>query len=97
MRVDVRLAGALRPHARGVAVVAVAVPDEAATLRAVLDALAQDYPAIDWRIRNELGALRPHVNLFIGEEPARDHGGLDATVPDGATVIVLPAVSGGGQ
>jgi len=33
--------------------------------------------------------------VFVGEENSRFIGGLDAPVPDGSTLLILPAVSGG--
>jgi molybdopterin converting factor small subunit len=43
----------------------------------------------------EQGEVRPHVNVFVGEENSRFIGGLSAPVPDGSIVTILPAVSGG--
>lgn len=90
----VRLAAALRPHAGGVACVEVDVPAPA-TVGAVVDALAAAHPAVGRRIRDEAGALRRHVNLFVGQDNARDVDGEDTVVPEGTEVSVLPAVSGG--
>jgi molybdopterin converting factor small subunit len=36
--------------------------------------------------------LRPHINVFVDGQPAD----LSTPVADGATVHVIPAVSGGG-
>lgn len=62
---------------------------------ALLDALAERHPALARRVRDESGALRQHVKLFIGADDVRDLGGTEAVVPVGAEVWVLPAVSGG--
>jgi molybdopterin converting factor small subunit len=94
LTVVVRLATVLRSHAGGEGRLELDVP-ETATLRDVLDALAGAHPAVGRRIRDEAGALRRHVNVFVGPDNARDLGGLDATVPRGAEVSVLAAVSGG--
>ncbi len=51
------------------------------------------HPAVGRRIRDEAGAVRRHVNVFIGDEKVRDLE--DTAVPEGAEVTVLPAVSGG--
>jgi sulfur-carrier protein len=92
--VVVRLATALRTHAAGEGRLEVDVPG-AATLRDVLDAVAAAHPAVGRRVRDEAGALRRHVNVFVGADNARDLGGLDAPVSEGAEVSVLAAVSGG--
>ncbi len=95
-RVPVRLPGALRERAGGAARVTVVLPGGGSpTVGAVLDGLARDHPGVGWRIRDERGGLRPHVNVFVGEDSIRDLGGLDATVPPGTQLTVLPAVSGG--
>jgi len=88
----VRLAAGLRPHAGGAASVDVDVPAPV-TIDAVLDALAECHPAVGRRIRDEAGALRPHVNVFVGPDNIRDLD--DSGVPEGAEITVLPAVSGG--
>lgn len=96
MRAVVRLPSALRAHSGGQADVQVEVgTGPPVTLAAVLDALARSQPAVERRIRDERGALRRHVNLFIGAEDVRTRGGLEAPVGDGDEVLVLAAVSGG--
>ena len=89
-----RLAAGLRPHAGGASFVEldVAAP---ATIGAVIDALAAAHPAVGRRLRDEAGALRRHVNVFVGPDNARDLDGPATVVPEGTEVSVLPAVSGG--
>lgn len=94
LRVTVRLASPLRPHAGGAAVVTF-VLDPPVTVAAVLGALAQAHPAVGRRLRDEAGRLRPHVNVFVGSVNARDLDGTGTVVPEGAEVSVLPAISGG--
>jgi molybdopterin converting factor small subunit len=84
----------LRTHAAGEGRLELDVAGPA-TLRDVLDAVAATSPAVGRRIRDEAGALRRHVNVFVGPDNARDLGGLDAPVAEGAEVSVLAAVSGG--
>ena len=47
------------------------------TVRRTLDALARSHPALERRVRDELGAVRVHVNLFVGADNVRDLDGLD--------------------
>ena len=89
-----RLASGLRVHAGGESSVDVDVP-EPATVGAVLDAIAAAHPAVGRRVRDEAGALRPHVNVFVGPDNFRDLDDVDTVVPDGAEVAILAAVSGG--
>ena len=95
MTVEVRLAGALRPHAGGAATVQVDLAGAAPTVRDMLDGLERDHPGLVGRIRDERGRIRRHVNVFLGVEHCRELGGLEAPVPAGAPVSILPAVSGG--
>jgi sulfur-carrier protein len=90
LNVVVRLATALRPHADGASSVDVDVVAPA-TVGDVIDAVAAAYPGVGRRIRDEAGALRRHVNVFVGSDKAA----ADTSVPEGAELTVLPAVSGG--
>ncbi|HEX7276996.1 MAG TPA: hypothetical protein VF244_06435 [Acidimicrobiales bacterium] len=91
LKVVVRLAAALRPHADGAASLDFDLPPPV-TVGAVVDAVTAAHPAVGRRIRDEAGSLRRHVNVFVGSEKA---AGLQAPVPEGADLTVLPAISGG--
>jgi molybdopterin converting factor small subunit len=92
-RVVIHLATALRPYAgdRGQLEVSAA----GGTVGAVLDALWAACPGVRDRVLTEQGALRSHVNVFVGRESIRFTDGLDTPVPEGAEISILPAVSGG--
>jgi molybdopterin converting factor small subunit len=92
--VRVRLAETLRPHAGG-AGRGELDHGAGATGGQVLDALERLHPAVGRRVRDETGAVRQHVNVFVGSDNVRDLDGLATAVPSGADVSVLPAVSGG--
>ena len=94
MRVVVRLATALRPYAGGEPTVEVDLAPPV-TIGDVLDALAAAHPGVGRRIRDEAGAVRTHVNVFVGADCARDLDGTATVVPEGAELSVLPAISGG--
>ena len=94
MTVRVRLAETLRPHASGAKVVELDMAT-GATVVEVLDALDAVHPAVGRRVRDETGAQRQHVNVFVGPDNVRDLDGLSTVVPVGAEVSILPAVSGG--
>lgn len=93
MAITIELPGALQPHAGGGAVVVIERP--CASVADALAALGARCPGVLDRVMTEQGDLRPHVNVFVGEENSRYHGGLEAPVPDGSTVVILAAVSGG--
>ncbi len=65
------------------------------TVRDALRQLGDHSPGALDRLMNERGELRQHVNVFINEENIRFIDGLDSPVPDGSTVYVLAAISGG--
>ncbi|HZH22740.1 MAG TPA: ubiquitin-like small modifier protein 1 [Geodermatophilus sp.] len=65
------------------------------TLADLLDTLAAVHPALARRIRDESGALRRFVNVYVDGDDVRFAGGLGTPVPDGAVVQVLPSVAGG--
>ncbi len=65
------------------------------TLADLLDALAGRHPTLGRRIRDETGAVRRFVNVYVDGDDVRFTGGLTATVDDGAVVQVLPSVAGG--
>jgi sulfur-carrier protein len=88
------LPGALRQYSGGAASVDLALA-EGATLADLLDALGAEKPALIRRIRDEQGELRRFVNVYVDGEDARRAGGLEAPVPSGAEVLVLPSVAGG--
>ena len=95
-RVTVRLPGALRELVGGQRQVVVDVPAAGPpSVATVLDVLAARHPGLERRIRDETGALREHVNLFVGADNIRDLQRLATEIPSGAELIVLPAVSGG--
>ncbi len=94
MRVEVVLPGVLADLAGGTRHLEVASPG-GSTLADLLDTLAAVHPALARRIRDEAGALRRFVNVYVDGDDVRFTGGLGAPVPDGAVVQVLPSVAGG--
>ena len=93
MTVQVLLPGFLADLAGGSRHVDVDPPG--GTLGDLLDALATAHPLLGRRIRDETGALRRFVNVYVDGDDARFEGGLAMEVKDGAVVQVLPSVAGG--
>lgn len=94
MTIGVRLPTVLRPFAGGAERVEVDAPG-GATVGTVFAQLERDHPALRRRLTDEQGALRRHVNVFLGQDNIRDLAGLDTPLPDGADLLVLPSVAGG--
>lgn len=64
---------------------------DGADVAAVIDALEDRIPGMRDRLVETGPRLRPHINVFVDAQPAD----LDTPVAPGATVHVIPAVSGG--
>jgi molybdopterin converting factor small subunit len=84
--------GMLRAEAGGSARLEVG---DGGTLAAVLDEIRERWPRLERRIRDESGALRRYVNVYVDGEDCRRSGGLATPVPAGAEIQVLPSVAGG--
>ena len=65
------------------------------TVCALLDVLAAEHPVFDRRVRDETGALRRHVNVYVDGEGVGRLAGLQTPVPSGAEVMVVQSVAGG--
>ena len=65
------------------------------TVSAALDSLWKDQPGLRDRILDEQGAVRQHINIFVGEDAIRFADGLATKVPADAEILIVPAVSGG--
>lgn len=72
------------------------LPEPAAgTLEALLDGLRDSHPALERRVRDETGALRRFVNVYLDGVDVRHLRGLATTVVGGQTVEVVQSVAGG--
>ena len=90
MAIEVRIPTILRTYTGGEK----AVTGDGTTLAAVLTDLDTRHPGLRERIVDDKG-LRRFVNVYVNDEDVRFIGGLDASLKDGDTVTVLPAVAGG--
>jgi molybdopterin synthase sulfur carrier subunit len=68
---------------------------EAATVAEVVAALDARYPGLGSFLVDERGALRKHVNIFIGGSLIRDRQTLSDAVPPDGELYVIQALSGG--
>ena len=62
------------------------------TVAEVLDDLERRFPGIRFRVVDEQGAVRPHMRLFVGEEPVTS---LQRRLGERDELHVLGALSGG--
>ncbi len=87
---QIRIPPVLRNEAAGNRTVTV----EAATVRDALAALVTEYPALRERVLEGDG-VPSFLNVFVDGEDMRLLQGLDTTVSESSTVLLLPAVAGG--
>ena len=66
------------------------------TVRDLLDDLMSRFPALRKQIVDD-DDIAPFVNVYVEGEDVRTLDGLDTPVREGSTVILLPAMAGGGQ
>ena len=91
MPISLRMPPVLRPQVGGARQVEVT----GATLREALEDLFTQFPAVRDQIVDAEGQINRFVNVYVSNEDVRLGQGLDTPVPDGSTVIVLPAMAGG--
>ena len=65
------------------------------TVRELLADLGERFPALGRQVL-EHGGLAPFVNVYLDNEDVRTLDGLDTPVRESSTVILLPAMAGGG-
>ena len=65
------------------------------TVGQALEQLWQMHLGLRDRVLNELGEVRPHVNVFLNDENIRRKEVLDTKLTDGSEITILPSVSGG--
>jgi molybdopterin converting factor small subunit len=91
--VELLLPGALADVAGGQRRLLVDPPPE--SVAALLDAVALTHPALERRVRDETGALRRYVNVYVDGEDVRALDGVTTPLRPGSQVHVLPSVAGG--
>lgn len=91
MSIRVRIPTPLRAATDGTAELSL----DADNVERVLSALEARYPAIKGRLRDETGALRRFVNLYVNGEDVRFKDGLETSLRSGDELSIIPAVAGG--
>jgi molybdopterin synthase sulfur carrier subunit len=82
----------LRSYCDGAAAVIVSCRGNSATLSDLLAGLDSAHPGIRFRMQDEQGKLRPHIQVFINAAVQRDPS---AILPPHADVMIVAALSGG--
>ena len=91
MAVTVRLPGSLRDAVGGTTKIAAT----GATVEEVIADIERRHPGFRALVVDDAGRIKTYVNVYVGAEDARAHGGLAAPVRDGSEVMLIPAMAGG--
>jgi molybdopterin synthase sulfur carrier subunit len=67
-----------------------------ATVGEVLSSLADEHPDTREQLFSDGGELNRFVNVYLNDEDVRVLDGLDTGVSESDTVVILPAMAGGG-
>jgi molybdopterin converting factor small subunit len=92
--ISVVLPSVLQPLAGGQSLLT-APADGTVTVGRVLDSVTGDYPVLARRLRDETGALRRYVNIYVNGDEVRRLQGLDTEVAAGQEVLIIQSVAGG--
>ncbi len=87
----VRIPPVLRPQTGG----QTEVDASGANVGEVLRALTAEHPATEEQLFGPEGDLNRYVNVYLNDEDVRVLQGLETTVSDSDTVVILPAMAGG--
>lgn len=88
---SLRIPTPLRAYTAGQSEIAV----QGATAGEALDDLIAQHPALRPHLFNGDGALRPFVNLFLGEENISELGGLETPLRADDRLLLIPSIAGG--
>jgi hypothetical protein len=78
------------PHLEGAELVV-----DASTVAEVVQRLEEQAPGFTFYVCDELGRLRQHVNIFVGDSPIWDRRTLSDRVEADTPVFIAQALSGG--
>lgn len=92
--ISVVLPSVLQPLAGGQSCLT-APADGPVTVGWLLDAVTGGYPVLARRLRDETGALRRYVNIYVNGDEVRRLQGLDTEVSAGQEVLIIQSVAGG--
>jgi molybdopterin converting factor small subunit len=71
------------------------VTADGATVGDVLRSLAEAHPDTASQLFSPAGELNRYVNIYLNDEDVRVLDGLDTTIGEQDTVVILPAMAGG--
>ncbi|HEY5073744.1 MAG TPA: ubiquitin-like small modifier protein 1 [Pyrinomonadaceae bacterium] len=75
--------------------VEIALDGSYSTVGQALDRLWIEHVGLRDRVLNELGEVRPHVNIFVNSQTVRRDQALQTEIEGDTELCIMPAVSGG--
>ncbi len=69
---------------------------DARDVRGLLDELEGRFSGLKGLVRNEVGNVHQHVNIYVNNESIESLEGLQTSLKDGDEVSIIPALAGGG-
>lgn len=87
---DVRLDAMLREFASRTS-----LRSDASTVGALFDELEREFPRLRFKLRDETGALRRFVRVFVDGEDVSRSPGLQTSLSGVRTVDILHSIAGG--
>ena len=91
---SVVLPSVLQPLAGGQSILT-APAATAVTVESLLDTVTEDFRALARRLRDETGAVRRYVNIYVNGHEIRRLQGLQTEVSPGQEVLIIQSVAGG--
>jgi sulfur-carrier protein len=68
---------------------------EGSSVGEILHALAEQHPDTQSQLFSADGGLNRYVNVYLNDEDVRVLDGLETTVGESDTLVILPAMAGG--
>ena len=65
------------------------------TVQEAMQDLVVQFPSLQPHLYNGNGALRPFVNLFLGEDNIKDLEGLETRLSAEDRLLLIPSIAGG--
>ena len=87
----IRIPAALRDYTGGKA----EMPVAGETVAHALDSLSSSHPQLRRHLYTEQGELRSYVNVFLNEDDVRTLRGLQTSIRDDDTLMIVPSIAGG--
>jgi len=91
MKVNVRIPSPLRRFTAEQARVTVSAQTVGEAVKAVVD----QFEDLAQHLYDTNGELRKFINIYVGEEDVRQHGGLDRSLRENDEILIIPAIAGG--